>query len=106
MTFDEVCRRAAGRRAYNRQRRRARQRRISQLITLLAADSTIPNRTLAAACKVHESTISRDLKFIRRVKREYRRMSGCELRPRSFRWLPRGWGYEITFEWRAGVRVR
>ena len=106
MTFAEVCRRASGRRAYNRRRRLERARRVSRLIALLAADPTLPGRLLAAAFEVHESTISRDLKFIAGVKAEYRELTGAELRPSSFRWGRGALGYELVFELRGGVRVR
>ena len=105
MTFDEICRRAAGRRAYNRRRRLDRARRILHLIAMLDVDPTIPGRIFAAGFKVHESTISRDLKFLNGVRSDYRCANGCELRPGSFRWL-RGRGYETVFELREGVRVR
>ena len=104
MTFAEICRRASGRRAYNRRRRLARERRILDLLFMLDVDPTITGRLCAAVLKVHESTVSRDLKFLNRVRADYRRLNGCELRPGSFRW--RRNGYETVFEVRAGVRVR
>jgi hypothetical protein len=54
---------------------------------------------------VHGATVSRDLKFIRRVKEEYRRSNGAEMHARSFRFA-RGGGYETVYEIRWGVRVR
>jgi len=81
MGFDEVCRRAGGRRAYNRKRRLARARRISAIIALQAL-GVVKGRKVAALLGVHEGTVSRDLKFVRRVRGEYRQMIGyeCKLR--------------------------
>jgi predicted DNA-binding transcriptional regulator YafY len=104
--FNEACQRAAGRRAYNKQRRLARERRITLIIALQSnPDFNSTGRELAALFKVHEATISRDLKFIRRLRCEYRKMSGEEMSARSFRFL-RGGGYETVFEIHHGVRVR
>lgn len=104
--FKEACRRAAGRRAYNRRRRLARQHRISAIILLQDKRPDVSGRELARALKVSESTVSRDLKFIRRVRRDYARQSwGARMTARSFRWL-RGGGFETVFEIRCGVRVR
>jgi hypothetical protein len=111
MTFDEICRRASGRRAYNAKRRRQRARRISAILALQDRHGDdLPGRVLARTLKVHESTISRDLKFIARVRAAY--CSGSLLakvftdgRPRmlasSFKWLRGARGYETVYEWRA-----
>ena len=112
-TFGEACKRAAGRRAYNKKRRRARERRISALIASRFWRSEVTARELAAALGVHESTVSRDLKFIRRIRREWGRMMGgfvgfgeVEMSARSFRFLPRGRGYELSYHYEDGVRRR
>jgi hypothetical protein len=103
-SFDEACRRAAGRRAYNKKRKVARAHRISNIIALDSRQ--LSGRQLASLLKVHESTISRDLKFIKKVKRHYRDMTGgVEMWPRSFKWLRNARDWEITFEMRYGVRV-
>lgn len=105
-SFDEACKRAAGRRAYNKRRRLARQRRVTTILRLLDVQPNMSGRDLAAVLKVHEATISRDLKFIRKVKAEYSRSNwGAEMHARSFRFI-RGGGYETVFEIRYGVRVR
>jgi hypothetical protein len=74
----------------------------------------ITGRELAAHLGVHESTVSRDLKFIKRLRRDFGRMIGDlggglaenEMSPRSFKWLRNARGWEITFEIRNGMRVR
>jgi predicted DNA-binding transcriptional regulator YafY len=104
LTFNEACKRAAGRRAYNKQRRLARERRISRIIALQNSYD-LTGRELAALFHVQEATISRDLRFIRRVSAEYRKMIGEEMSARGFRFV-RGGGYEICFEVRYGVRIR
>ena len=103
--FNEACLRAAGRRAYNKRRRLSRQARISRIFALQDQYS-ITGRELAVLLRVHEATISRDLKFIERVKADYRRSTGCEMTARSFRWIGRGRGWQTTFEIRNGVRVK
>jgi len=103
MSFDEICRRASGRRAYNRRRRLARARRISAIIAL-QAQGIVKGRELAARLRVHEGTISRDLRFVRKVRREYARMCGAVMWPNSFRWIEDGRGYEIKFHWQEGFR--
>ncbi len=105
MGFDEVCRRAGGRRAYNRKRRLARARRISAIIALQAL-GVVKGRKVAALLGVHEGTVSRDLKFVRRVRGEYRQMIGYEMLPQSFRWIADGRGYEITFHYEEGMRLQ
>jgi predicted DNA-binding transcriptional regulator YafY len=105
-SFDEACRRAAGRRAYNRKRRLERARRISTIL-VLQDRGVFTGRALAASLGVHEATVSRDLKFIRKLKADFRRHNyGFEMRARSFRWIQGGRGWETTFEIRDGVRVR
>jgi hypothetical protein len=108
MTFDEACRRAAGRRAYNRQRRLERARRISAILVVQDRQGDVKGRTLAAALGVHEATISRDLKFIKRIKDRYRRSNpfGCEMRACSFKWIADGRGWETTFLIRDGARLK
>ncbi len=83
-SFNEACLRAAGRRAYNAARRRARAARISRILALLDLYD-LSGRDLAALFRVHEATISRDLRFIKQVKADYRRRTGCEMAARSFR---------------------
>lgn len=114
-SFDEICRRASGRRAYNRKRRLARALRIKTILTLQDAARVaemrgdpvrLTGRVLAAHFGVHEATVSRDLKFIRRLRAHYRKMNGAELWASSFKWLRNARGWETTFEIRHGVRVR
>ena|ERR1051326_5784298 len=105
-SFGEACKRAAGRRAYNKRRRLARERRIVAILRLLDARPGISGRELAGILKVHEATVSRDLKFIRRVQAEYSRGNfGARMHAGSFRFI-RGGGYEMVFEIRHGVRLR
>jgi IS30 family transposase len=105
-SFNEACKRAAGRRAYNKRRRLARERRITAILRLLDVQPGVSGRALAAVLRVHEATISRDLKFIRKVKAEYSRGNfGAQMHARSFRFI-RGGGYETVFEIRHGVRLR
>jgi hypothetical protein len=108
MNFDEVCRRAAGRRRYNRERRLERARRISAILVVQDRHGEVKGRTLAAALGVHEATISRDLKFIKRIKAGYRQSNpfGCEMRANSFRWTEDARGYETTFHYQNGVRLK
>jgi predicted DNA-binding transcriptional regulator YafY len=83
-----------------------RERRITCLIALQSSRELFPTgRELATLFHVHEATISRDLKFIRRVRAEFRKFNGAELSSRGFRFL-RGGGYETVLEVRDGVRVR
>ncbi len=105
--FNEVCLRAAGRRAYNARRRLARNARICSILALQDRFD-LTGRELAALLRVHEATISRDLRFIGRVKADYRRANsfGCEMTARSFRWIQGGRGWETIFEMRDGVRVK
>jgi predicted DNA-binding transcriptional regulator YafY len=103
--FNEACLRAAGRRAYNARRRLARTVRISRILALQDFHD-LTGRELAALLKVHEATISRDLRFINRVKADYRRSVGCEMTAGSFRWIEGGQGWQTTFEMRDGVRVK
>ena len=107
MTFDEVCRRASGRRADNRQRRLIRARRISIILGLQDHFKKIPGRYLASIFGVHESTISRDLAFIAKVKADYRKDAfGCEMHANSFRWIKDARGYETKFHILNGVRLK
>jgi hypothetical protein len=108
-TFDEACRRAAGRRAYNRKRRLERARRISAIFRLLdRRDYT--GRELAALLGVHEATISRDLRFIRKIKREWERdivgQMGFRMYARNFFWGRDALSHGTTFLFQNGVRVR
>jgi len=106
--FNEACLRAAGRRAYNRQRRLERARRISAILVIQDHHGEVKGRILAAAFGVHEATISRDLKFIKRVKARYRQSYpfGCEMLADSFRWVKDARGYETTFHYQDGVRLK
>ncbi len=104
--FDEACRRAAGRRAFNRRRHFTRAARISRILAL-QDQRDFTGRELSVLLDVHEATISRDLKFIKRVKADYPKFHfGASMRASSFRWLDKGSGYETTFEIRNGVRVK
>ncbi|MDQ3257361.1 MAG: HTH domain-containing protein, partial [Acidobacteriota bacterium] len=81
--FNEACLRAAGRRAYNARRRLARAARISRILALQDRYE-LTGRELAAMLRVHEGTISRDLKFIEGVRADYRRWTGREMTARNF----------------------
>ena len=107
MTFDEVCRRASGRRAYNKRRRLIRANRISIILGLQDHFGEIQGRYLASVLGVHESTISRDLAFIAKVKAGYRRTNwGAEMHANSFRWIEDARGYETTLLILNGVRLK
>ncbi len=79
--------------------------RISRILSLQDRYE-LTGRELAALLRVHEGTISRDLKFIEGVRAGYRSATGCEMTARSFRWSEGGRGWETTFEMRDGRRVR
>jgi hypothetical protein len=67
----------------------------------------MPDFLLPPALGAHESTVSRDLKFINKVRASYRRnIFGCEMHSSSFRWIKNGRGYETVFKVVNGVRVR
>lgn len=108
-TFDEACRRAAGRRAYNRKRRLERARRISKIFHLLDRRE-YSGRELAELLGVHEATISRDLKFIHKIKRAWERdivgQMGFRMYARNFFWGRDALSYGTSFLYRDGVRVR
>jgi predicted DNA-binding transcriptional regulator YafY len=105
-SFASICRRAGGRRAYNRRRRLERAARILKIIRLQAARH-FSGRELALILGVHESTVSRDLKFINKVRADYRRACfGAEMLPGSFRWIQDARGYETKFHVRGGVHLR
>ena len=105
---EEANKRNAGRRRYNRGRRLERARRITAIFRLLDA-RPYRGRELAELFGVHEATISRDLRFIRRVKRDWERRGagqwGFKMHARNFRWILDGRGYETYFLFKDGVRV-
>ena len=102
-TFDEACKRAAGRRAYNRARRLQRADRILDILSLLDGKPSRSGRDLARRLGVHESTISRDLKFINQVSAEFQRATGSRMYAHNFRWIEDGRGYETKFRFGDGV---
>ncbi len=106
-SFDSVCRRAGGRRAYNKRRRLERARRISAILALQDAELSLTGRELAARFGVHEATISRDLRFIESVRAQFQIMAwGAKMRASSFRWVRGARGHALTFQIRNGVRTR
>lgn len=108
-TLAEAYKRAAGRRAYNRRRRLARARRISRIFRLLDRRD-YSGRELAELLGVHETTISRDLRFIRRVKRDWERsivgQLGFRMYARNFFWGRDALSHGTSFLLQNGVRVR
>lgn len=60
MSFDEVCRRASGRRHYNAVRRFTAAMRLGQVARLMNAGLT--QRAIAGELHLHPATISRDCK--------------------------------------------
>lgn len=108
-TFAEACKRNAGRRAYNRKRRLQRARCISTIFRLLD-ERDFTGRELAELLKVHEATISRDLRFIRKIKREWERdivgRLGFKMYARNFFWGRDALSHGTYFLFRDGVRVR
>jgi hypothetical protein len=118
-TFDAACKRAAGRRGYHAQRRRARDRRqlnIMGILLKLNWPSYGIGRKLAKALSVDPATISRDLKYIRKwraslLRRDnmssefadaiIQRLVGAGIHPRC--------GYSWTYKYVSGfssLRVR
>lgn len=70
-TFEEACKRAAGRRRYHAQRRRARDKRQLVIMGILVQRNWQYygiGRTLAEALSVDPATISRDIKYIRKFR--------------------------------------
>ena len=108
-TAEEANRRNAGRRRYNRRRRLERARRIAQIFRLLDS-RPYKGRELAELFGVHEATISRDLRFIRKVKRDWERSIvgrwGFKMYARNFRFVLDGRGWETSFLFKNGVRVK
>lgn len=75
MTFDEVCRRAAGRRRVNALRRQAARQRHDAIAAML--DAGLTQVEIASRLKVNPSVISRAVKRIkwaRRARPAYRRL--------------------------------
>jgi hypothetical protein len=65
----------------------------SRIKTLPSEDALgeVSGRVLAGAFKVHESTISSDLSFMRRLETRYRKTCfGAEMTVDSFRWAEDG----------------
>lgn len=104
-TFEEACKRAAGRRRYHAERRRARDKR-QLLIMRYMVDGNWPGhgigRVLARKHSVDPATISRDLKYIRKfrehlVKRHgsnfadavIKRLATAHIHPRQGYWVSR-----------------
>jgi DeoR/GlpR family transcriptional regulator of sugar metabolism len=76
------------------------------VLALLDRQPDLTGRELAELLGVHESTTSRDLKFINQVREDFRRTNfGAEMRASSFAWLRAARGYQLTFLIRNGVRV-
>jgi hypothetical protein len=109
MNFDEVCRRAAGRRADNRRRRLGRARRISAILAPQARMQHPTGREPAALLKVHEAAVSSDLKFVAVIRLRWgEMMSGAPpgfmdvpMLPKNFRRVRRR--DRLTAETRAGT---
>lgn len=75
MTFDEICRRAAGRRRYNAQRRQAAQQRLDPVQAMLDAGLSLAE--IASRLHVSRPVVSRAAKRIewaRRVRPAHRRL--------------------------------
>jgi hypothetical protein len=73
-TFEQACKRAAGRRRYHAQRRRARDKRqlvIMGILVQLNWQHYGIGRTLAEALSVDPATISRDIKSIRKFRASF-----------------------------------
>ena len=67
-TFEQACKRAAGRRRYHAKRQRARDERqlvIMGLLSEIGWANYGAGRILAKCLSVHSATISRDLKYLR-----------------------------------------
>jgi hypothetical protein len=88
--------------------------RISIILELQASVPELTGRELAALLKVHESTVSRYLKFIALVRRQWREMMSSapagfqdvQMMPQNFSWIRDGRDWQFTFKWRNGVRVQ
>jgi hypothetical protein len=112
-TFDAACRRAAGRRRYHAQRRRARDKRqltVLGVLVHLEWQSYGIGRVLANSLSVDPATISRDIQYLRKWRRSLlredhmseefadaiiRRMVVAGIHPRE--------GYSCTYVYQAGV---
>lgn len=81
-SFEEVCKRAAGRRRYHAKRRRARDKRqlmIMGILVTLNWPRYGMGRILAERLSVDPATISRDLRYIRDWRASL--MKACKLSP-------------------------
>ncbi len=87
MNFDQICRRAGGRRAYNKRRRLAQGERILLIFTLLRHISFFSSRDLSVILGVSEATISRDRAFIERHEDDLWPLSQDEMARLRFSWL-------------------
>src|SRR5689334_3592287 len=91
----------------NRLMSRQRSDLISQPRMVVLRARIVAGRYLASVLGVHESTISRDLAFIAKVKADYRRTNwGAEMHANSFRWIENARGYETVFHYQDGVRLK
>jgi predicted DNA-binding transcriptional regulator YafY len=68
LSFDQICRRASGRRRYNLQRQMSamdRRKEVAKLLTLYGRRARGVQLRIARELGVSESTISRDIRHIR-----------------------------------------
>ena len=102
MTFEDVCKRNAGRRKLHRRMRRARADRIMRVLAAMdyAGATALRDTTyglLAAASvelAVSKATVSRDFALVRRIHRQFGRMFGRNLDPKSDKIF---WGWDWSY---------
>jgi hypothetical protein len=101
-SFEEACKRNAGRRKLHRRKRHARADRIMRILASMdSADATELRDTTygllapaSQAMEVSKATVSRDFALVRRIHRQFGRMFGRSFDPKSdkifWHWEPVG----------------
>jgi len=89
-TFNEICKRNAGRRKLHRRLRKARAERILRVLAAMDSADAIALRDTtygllapaAQAMEVSKATVSRDFALVRRIHRQFARMFGRNFDPK------------------------
>jgi len=92
-SFDDACKRNAGRRKLHRRKRKARADRIVHLLAVMEATSATELldtsygwvKALSLATQLSKATASRDLGLMRRIHRQFARMFGRTFSPKMDR---------------------
>lgn len=113
-SFDEACKRNAGRRKLHMRRRKERADRI---VRLIAAIDAVPEllesvygwvALTAETIKMSKATASRDFTLARRIHVQFTRMFGRTLEPHrdqiKWSWDWSHYGFQTPESWRAGHR--